>query len=86
MTRIKISTRTRTNHKTISFRTRTNHKTISFRTRTNQKTFTHLASAATSRSVASGGTVGEAEVVAEAAGLLEGLREHLVLLDVVVGH
>ena len=59
---------------------------ISLMTWTNDKTPTHLSSAATSRSVSSGGAVGEAEVVAEAAGLLEGLGEHLVLLDVVVGH
>ena len=47
----------------------------------------HLSpAAAAGRSVAAGGTVGEAEVVPEATGLLEGLGEHLVLLDVVVRH
>ena len=41
-------------------------------------------SSASRRSVAPGGTVREAEIVAEATALLEGLGEHLVLLDVVV--
>ena len=55
--------------------------------RTSIKTITHLSSTATAgRSVAPGGAVGEAEVIAETAGLLEGLGEHLVLLDVVVRH
>lgn len=34
----------------------------------------------------SGAAVGEPEVVSESSGLLEGLGEHLVLLDVLIGH
>merc|ERR1719427_947738 len=36
--------------------------------------------------ISSGRTIREPEVVAETTALLKGLREHLVLLDVVVGH
>ena len=42
------------------------------------------AGSASSRST--GSAVGEAEIVSESTALLEGLREHLVLLDVLVGH
>ncbi len=44
------------------------------------------AAGGTAAAALSAGLVGEAEIGAEAAGLLERLAEHLVLLDVVVRH
>ena len=45
-----------------------------------------VASLASLRGSAASCTVGEAEVVAEATCLLQGLAEHLVLLDIIVRH